>query len=326
MHLLIVTPTAAHRLSGNRVTALRWARILRGLGHRVTLRDSYDGQNCHALIALHAHKSSRSVLGFRRDHPQRPIVLILTGTDIYRDVSRYVLAQKAMETADTLVLLQPASINDLSAADREKCRVIYQSLRSPRHQRHPVKRFFKVVVVGHLRSVKDPFRTAIAVRDLPQTSRIRVVHIGAALNAAMRNQVELEMRRNPRYRWIGERPRFAVRRHLLNSHILSVTSKMEGGPAAVMEAVVAGLPVISSRVAGVEGLLRSDYAGYFAVGNTAGLRDLLLRAEADANWYRQLRTAVNKQKSLFRPAREIEAIKRLMLDLNLAPCALSSAG
>ena len=315
MHVLIITPASAHRLAGNRVTARRWAKTVRGLGHRVTLCDGYDGQECDAIIALHAYKSARSVLSFRRDFPQRPIVLILTGTDIYRDISRYASAQEALSNADFLVALQPASVKDLVASHQKKCRVIYQSMKALRNNCHPVRRFFKVVVVGHLRSVKDPFRTAMAVRDLPKSSRIRVVHIGAALNQSMRRQAQREMQRNPRYRWIGERPPFAVRRHLLNSHVLSVASKMEGGPAVVMEAVVAGLPVISSRVAGVEGLLGSDYSGYFSVGHTAGLRELLLRAESDPNWIGQLRRESNARKDIFRPSKEIEAIKRLLKEV-----------
>ena len=38
------------------------------------------------LIALHARKSAASIEAFRRAHPAARIVLVMTGTDLYRDL------------------------------------------------------------------------------------------------------------------------------------------------------------------------------------------------------------------------------------------------
>ena len=60
MKICMVTPAPPRSVTGNRVTALRWARLLGELGHRVTVREEYDGQACDLMVALHARKSARS--------------------------------------------------------------------------------------------------------------------------------------------------------------------------------------------------------------------------------------------------------------------------
>jgi len=55
---------------------------------------------------------------------------------------------------------------------------------------------------------------------------------------------------------------------------------MEGGANVISEAVVAGVPILASNISGSVGLLGRDYPGYFSVGNTDQLRELLLRAES----------------------------------------------
>src|SRR3989454_2204012 len=87
--IFIVTPEAPRSTLGNAVTANRWAGILRELGHDVTLAmqwmtgvdDVYD-----VLIALHARRSYPSIERFRRAHPDRPLIVALTGTDLYSDL------------------------------------------------------------------------------------------------------------------------------------------------------------------------------------------------------------------------------------------------
>src|SRR4030095_8549153 len=43
MKIALITPVPAQSRQGNRVTALRWARILKALGHCVTIAQEYDG-------------------------------------------------------------------------------------------------------------------------------------------------------------------------------------------------------------------------------------------------------------------------------------------
>src|SRR5262245_6064949 len=40
----LITPAPPKSQAGNRITAERWAKFLRRLGHRVAVKQSYDGQ------------------------------------------------------------------------------------------------------------------------------------------------------------------------------------------------------------------------------------------------------------------------------------------
>lgn len=316
MRILIVTPAPARSRAGNRVTARRWAGLLRDLGHRVTLAEEYRASaTLDLLIALHARKSADSIRRFRRQQPEQPLVLALTGTDLYRDIHRDESARRSLQWADRLVLLQPHGISELPNNLRDKARVIYQSVEAPKTRPQPLKTVFEVCVIGHLRPVKDPFRTALAARRLPASSRIRVMHFGAALSEAMERRARAEMQRNPRYRWLGEVPRWQVQRRLARSRLLVLSSQMEGGANVVSEAVAVGVPVVSSRISGSIGLLGEDYPGYFPVGDTDALTRLLQRAEVDAAFYKTLKQRCGKLAALFTPARERRSWEQLIAEL-----------
>jgi glycosyltransferase involved in cell wall biosynthesis len=96
------------------------------------------------------------------------------------------------------------------------------------------------------------------------------------------------MATNPRYRWLGDLPRWRALRFLARSRLLALTSVMEGGANVVTEAIACGVPVVSSRIDGSIGLLGEDYAGYFPTGDTAALAALLHRAETDEAFYATL--------------------------------------
>ncbi len=312
----LITPAKPSR-KGNWVTATRWARILRRLGHRVDIRQEYAGGDCRLLIALHAYKSFASIERFRNEHPDRPLVLSLTGTDLYRDIRLHRNACRAMEWADRLILLQPEGSAELAPGLRRKCRVIRQSAKRTGARVAKTRRWFDVCVVGHLRPVKDPFRTAAAVRLLPESSRIRVLHAGAALSGRMEALARDEMARNRRYKWLGDRPRWQVRRLMAKSRLMVLSSKMEGGANVVSEAIVAHLPMVSTEISGSIGMLGEDYAGYFEVGDTEGLAALLMRCETDQAFLRRLEERSRVLAPLYEPAREEEAWADLLGELGL---------
>src|SRR5215208_4185699 len=107
MRIGIITPAPPSSKYGNRVTALRWARILKGLGHRVTVSQEYTGESVDILIALHAKHSHQSIRRFHDKHPESPLIVALTGTDLYRDLRKGRKAQKSLELATRIVALQP---------------------------------------------------------------------------------------------------------------------------------------------------------------------------------------------------------------------------
>jgi len=312
MTIFVVCPAPPGSRKGNRVTATRWTRFLRELGHRVKIVEAYSGGACDVLVALHAAKSHPSIARFRQRFPSRPLVVALTGTDLYGDIHTDPLAQQSLEWADRLITLQPAGVDELPAHLRDKVRVIYQSCLAPPGQYTPKRDVFEVCVMGHLRAVKDPFRTAHAVRLLPRESRIRVLHLGGALDPGTDSLARDEMATNPRYRWLGELPRWRALRVLARSRLLVLTSLLEGGANVVTESIAAGVPVVSSRIAGSTGLLGEDYPGYFPVGDTEALAALLRRTETDDTFYAGLVSRCRTLAPLANPVHERESWAALL--------------
>jgi putative glycosyltransferase (TIGR04348 family) len=316
MKIALVTPGSPELRNGNRITALRWAAILRGLGHRVRIFSRYEGSPCDLMIALHALRSADSIRRFHESEPDRPLIVALTGTDLYRDIRVEPRAQQSLEWATRLVVLQRMALRELPPRLRRKTRVIYQS--APRlENRAASTNGFRVCVVGHLRPEKDPLRTALAARRLPESSSISVVHIGRALAPELGERARAEMRRNPRYRWLGELPHGRTRRILASSHLLSLTSIMEGSSNVLCEALASSVPVVASRISGLMGTLGERYPGYFEVGDTAALAELLWRAESDERFYRRLKEHCRRLSSLVEPRRERAAWRALLSELEL---------
>lgn len=315
MEIQLVTPSPGGVYSGNRVTADRWARILQDLGHEVRIEEEEDEEDCHLLIALHARRSAPSVRRFHRRHPDRPLVVALTGTDLYRDLERSQAARRSVELATRLVVLQHKALEKLPERYHGKTRVIYQSAAPVSSRPSPPDHAFQVAVIGHLRPEKDPFRTALAARRLPASSRLQVVHVGRALSAAAERRARAENGRTSHYRWLGERPHEETRLLLAASHLVAITSKMEGSSNVLSEALATGVPVVASRIAGLMGTLGEDYPGFFEVGDTDGLAQLLHRAETDPHFYAALKAHCARVAPLVDPARERAAWKELLAEL-----------
>jgi putative glycosyltransferase (TIGR04348 family) len=325
MRIFMACPAPPRSRKGNRVTAVRWARLLKDLGHRLTIAREYDGRPCDVLIALHARRSAEAVRRYRRQAPHGPLIVALTGTDLYRDIRTSRRAQRSLELADRLVLLQPRGLDELPARLRDRGRIIYQSSEPIRKPPAKDPRVFEVCVLGHLRHEKDPLRTALALRLLPASSRVCVTHAGEALSAFWARRARAAEARDPRYRWLGEVSRTKAQRLLARSRLLVLSSRMEGGANVISEAVVNGVPVLASRISGSIGLLGAGYPGFFPVGDTRALARLLLRAEDDAPFYARLQEWCARLVPLFDPARERAAWESLLGEL-VPAAALRGAG
>lgn len=315
MNILIVTPAPPRSRSGNRVTALRWSRLLRQLGHSVRVAETFQRQRCDLLVALHARKSFDSIERFRAIYPTRPLVVALTGTDLYGDIHSDANARISLELADRFIVLQPCGIDELPERHRPQVRVIYQSVRPPGTSIPSASHgggTFDACVLGHLRPVKDPFRAAAASRRLPSSSRVRILHAGGALEPKMASQARAEQLANPRYRWLGELPRWRALRLLAKSRLLILSSQMEGGANVVGEALACGTPVLSSRISGSVGLLGADYEGYFPYSDTQALADLMHRAETDVEYFDRLRTHCVNRRAMVDPRRERDSLAALV--------------
>jgi putative glycosyltransferase (TIGR04348 family) len=316
MRIEIVTPAPPGSHHGNRVTAERWARVLADLGHRTAVTTAWSGEPVDVLVALHARRSSAAALAFARTHPGRPLVVALTGTDLYRDLAGSAQAQQTIEQAGALVVLQPLAVEAVPAHLRERVHVIHQSVAAPappdNARKHETSDTFEVVVLAHLRAVKDPFLAAEATRLLPAHSRIRVTHCGAPIDPGTGERARAETAANPRYRWLGGVPRAEALRRLAAGRLLVLTSQLEGGANVISEALAARVPVLCTRIDGSVGLLGSGYPGFVEVGDAAGLARALERAETVPAFLAELAAHVEARRGLVAPERERRAWAELL--------------
>jgi putative glycosyltransferase (TIGR04348 family) len=303
MRIAIVTPASASTRTGNRHTAQRYAAFLRAAGHRVRVASSWDGRDCDLLIALHARKSHDSIARFRAHHPARPLLVVLTGTDLYRDIRTDASARSSLDMATLLVTLQDTGRRELPRRLRSRVRAIYQSARASRRAAPPQGRF-RVCVLGHLREEKDPFRAALALAHLPEARELEVLQVGDALSPEMAREARRLMRADARYRWIGGMPHSRALAWLARSHLLVVSSRMEGGANVICEASRIGVPVVASRVPGNVGMLGRRYPGYYALEDDHALARLIARARTDARFYARLKAGVAARRARFAPAAE----------------------
>jgi putative glycosyltransferase (TIGR04348 family) len=312
----IVSPAQARANNGNWQTASRWARFLRS-GHRVDIVPAWtpDMPVPSVLIALHARRSADSIKAFTTCAPTHPCVLVLTGTDIYRDIATDASAQASLELASWLVVLQPAALEALPAELRSKASVIVQSARAlSAAPRTASRRKLEVCMIGHLRAEKDPatFMRAAALVKHPQ---LALTHIGGALDPVLGELAQATAQATPCYRWLGNLPHGETRQRLKRCHAMVIASVMEGGANVIIEAVTSGVPVIASDIPGNRGMLGDDYAGYFPVGDAHALALMIERSVTDAGFYAVLRTQCAARAPLFTPEAEQAAVLDLVDNL-----------
>lgn len=309
----IVTPGTREANNGNWRTARRWADFLAGVAKPI-VQSEWTGEPADVAIALHARRSAASIVRLRDRAPHVPIILVLSGTDLYRDLPHSVEAARSLALADRIVALQDDALAHVPPEHRGKCVAIYQSARKLAPARKARARL-DCVVVGHLREEKDPRTLWDALRLVDPQLPIRIRHIGEALDPVLGKEARAAMVRDSRYRWTGALPHGLTRCAIRNAHVLVHPSLMEGGANVIVEAVTAGTPVIASRVSGNVGMLGGNYPGYFEVGDAAGLAALLGSCLDDRKRLTRLRELCGERARLFIPAREKRALRQLVAGL-----------
>jgi putative glycosyltransferase (TIGR04348 family) len=310
--ITIVSPTGAGTRTGNLHTAQRYARFLRSAGHRVSVATGWDGRACDLMIALHAKRSHESVVQFKKQRQEKPLVVVLTGTDLYRDLPASAEARESLRLADRVIVLQEDALRVVDKAFRPKIRVVYQSSAAAAAHSPPGDRF-RVAVVGHLRDEKDPFR-AVSAFALLDDANLELVQLGAPLAPGMEQTARHWMARDARYRWLGSVPHSRTLGWIARSHLLVVSSIMEGGANVICEAARIGTPVLASRVSGNIGMLGRDYPGYFDLHDEQGLAGLIEKYSSKKQ-YEKLRRYLAARRGLFAPAAEKRALLKQLVDL-----------
>jgi putative glycosyltransferase (TIGR04348 family) len=279
----------------------------------------------NAMVALHARRSAASMMAWAQRRggasdlqPVPGLAVVLTGTDLYRDIQTDPQAQRSLQWAQRLVVLQALGLAALPAALQPRARVIFQS--TPARQSLPKSaRFLRAVMVGHLREEKSPQTLFAAARLLAPQEPIHIDHIGASLDPALAARAQATAAACPGYRWLGALPHEATRRRIQRAHVLVHTSRMEGGAHVVMEAVRSGTPVLASRIDGNVGMLGVDYAGYFDWDHAEQLVALLRRCHHDPAFFTQLQAQCAARAPLFALETERLAVQQLVTELTTAP-------
>ncbi len=318
--LLIVTPYLADANNGNWRTAVRWRRLL-SRRYRVIVQASGDpltataGDDAALLIALHARRSHQAICDWRQRHPDRAMIVALTGTDLYRDLPAGDAATRtSLDLADRLIVLQDDAPRHLPTPWCDKARVVFQSARALVPWPHKRPDLLHCVLVAHLRDEKDPQTAFAAWRLLPSDLPATLTVIGAALDPVLGAAVRTLAAADPRVRYLGPRAHPWTRQAIKRAHLLLVPSRMEGGANVVVEAVTAGTAVLGSRMSGNVGMLGDDYAGYFAVGDAKGLAALLVRAAHDSAFVDALGASCRSRAPRFTPDAEAAGLQRVVAE------------
>jgi putative glycosyltransferase (TIGR04348 family) len=315
--ICLVTPAMASANNGNWQTAQRWARML-AADYEVRLVHAWEGQPADAMLALHARRSAPSIAAWAASTPRKPLAVVLTGTDLYRDIHSDAAARRSLALADRLVVLHEGAPADLPAEHRGKCVVCFQST-AARRTLPKTRHCLRALMVGHLREEKDPRSYFAAARLLAGRGDILLDHIGAPLDAALGNEARALAATHPHYRWLGGLAHVATLARIQRAHVLVHASAMEGGAHVVMEAVRCGTPVLASRISGNVGMLGRNYKGYFEPSDAQGLAGLLSRCRDDAAMLPPLQAQCAARAPLFEPARERETLRKLLRELLESP-------
>lgn len=309
----IVTPGTRDANNGNWRTAARWAQLLRDR-FRIIVQTHWDGTPVDALIALHARRSADSIAAFRERMGRPSLAVVLTGTDLYRDLPASAEAARSLDAADRIIVLQDDAPRLLRPQWRRKTTVVFQSA-NPLATRRKAALPLKCVVVGHLRAEKDPETLFRALERIPPQIPLRVRHIGAPLDEELARGARDLAARDPRYRYEGAMARGLTRSAIGAAHVLVHPSIVEGGANVIVEAVTAGTPVIASRISGNIGMLGRGYPGYFEARDAAGLAKRLIQLAKDRAYLRALAAACDRRRPLFAPEAERRALQAVIRSL-----------
>ncbi|SHI40392.1 Glycosyltransferase involved in cell wall bisynthesis [Rubritalea squalenifaciens DSM 18772] len=306
MQILITSPYPLDSPKGNSITALRIERLLKQAGHQASAVHGTLPTGADAMIALHATKTYPLSAAFKQQHPGKPLILYLTGTDLYRDLlERKPDCLNAMELADILVVSQPASLSSIPEQYQQKSRVVRASIVIPKLEDVSPPPQPSFALVAHLRPVKNPFLLNRALEQLGGLP-LHAYTLGSALDEKMIEEAHSWQAKDPRFRWLDNVPYPQALSWISQVTATINSSHLEGGANAVGESILLGTPVLASKIEGNLGMLGDDYAGYFTPDDPGSLATIIRRVIEEPEFLQLLRQQIHTRQTCFSPAIETQ--------------------
>ena len=203
-NVVIVSPALASANNGNWQTAKRYAKLLSAVCQVRIVQDWDGGQADDVLIALHARRSYASIAAWYAARGAKGLIVVLTGTDLYRDIQQDAQAQQSLVWAGKLIVLQSAGLDALPPRLRAKAQVLFQST-TTRVTLPKTTRCLRAVMVGHLRTEKSPETFFRAAALLASHRDIELRHIGGEHDLALAQQAHETAALFPQYQFLGAR-------------------------------------------------------------------------------------------------------------------------
>lgn len=306
-------PKLAFATSGNGTTLDRWRTLWLEAGHCLVGPD----EPADLAVFLHATKSRDAIRRTRTAEPGLPIVVAIGGTDLYGVPRDDAALRAGLEPADRIVVLQPLARARIEADLRDRVRVIPQACLLA-EDFEPVPRptdRFRFVVLANLRSEKDPELVGRALEQVDPELPVEVLHLGFALDPKLERSIERISRERPRYHWLGGRPRAGALDVLSSAHAHVVTSRIEGAPSALSEALRLGVPTLGTRIDACVGLLGAHWPGLFDAGDAGALARLIERVVREREFLVALRAQAQLRAHAVHPANERRLWAQLFAEL-----------
>jgi glycosyltransferase involved in cell wall biosynthesis len=222
---------------------------------------------------------------------RRPLVTTFRGDDVVRAersrVDRWLL-QLAVRGSRAIVCVSAAMADDLRRLYPERAGDIHVCLNgvdagfSAQAGLRVPGRKLRIAGVGSLIPRKGFDVLLQALARLPPSLEWELCVVGAGPEGERLVQLAESLGIAERVRWAGALPPAEIPGVLGKADLFVLASHSEGRPNALIEAIAAGLPVISTALPGVAGLVDAGVSGWLvASGDIAGLHEALLQACGD---------------------------------------------
>lgn len=328
MRVAIIVPAHLPPATGNQVTAARLAAGLRRNGVHVTVAPAAEAAAAAAgadvLHALHARKAGVATR-LAAAAARIPYSVTCTGTDVemdlYRDAGRAEMGAVLADAGGIAVFHAGASASLRRAwpALADRIAVIPQApvLPPPAGRSRadwglrPTDLVF--LLPAGLRPVKQP---ALALAPLAALQRevpcLRWLVVGPELDAGCAAAFKAAIAPHPWARYLGAVSRPALVDLYRLADVVLNTSRAEGGPNSILEAMKLGKAVLAADVPGNRALIDDGKDGLLFAG-ADGLAQPARRLARDALLRRRLgRRAAWRIAARHRPEAEIAAYLRLL--------------